>query len=183
MHQFNRKISTRPRWPLLLLIPAVLALALAVAAPRLQRQWRIAGAGVGRPYVEITTANGAQVIVYVEIADTPELRARGLMNREALAEDRGMLFIFEQDVQVPFWMKDTLIPLSIAFIAADGTIVDIKDMQPLDLSLVYSQAPYRYALEVNQGFFTARGIGIGDIAIVRGADDTATRELPSGAGP
>ncbi|MER3404798.1 MAG: hypothetical protein C4289_06230 [Chloroflexota bacterium] len=135
------------------------------------------------PYVQITTAHGAQVIVYVEIADTPELRALGLMNREALAEDHGMLFVFEQDVQVPFWMKDTLIPLSIAFIAADGTIVDIKDMQPLDLSLVYSQAPYRYALEVNQGFFAAHGIGIGDTAMVRAADEATTLELPAGMGP
>ncbi len=179
MLQLARGRSTRLRWLLLLLILA--ALALAVAAPRLQRQWRIAGAGLSGPYVEITAANGAQVIVYVEIADTPELRARGLMHREALAEDHGMLFIFEQDVQVPFWMKDTLIPLSIAFIAADGTIVDIKDMQPLDLSLVYSQAPYRYALEVNQGFFAAHGIGIGDTALVRAADGAATLELPFGA--
>jgi uncharacterized membrane protein (UPF0127 family) len=160
---------------------AVVVLALAVAAPRLQRHQRAAGAGADGAVVEITTAGGERIVIQVEIADTPELRARGLMHREALAEDHGMLFIFEQDVQVPFWMKDTLIPLSIAFIAADGTIVDIKDMQPLDLTLVYAQAPYRYALEVNQGFFAARGIVVGDKAAVRLAGDAAAPELPAAA--
>lgn len=70
-----------------------------------------------------------------------------------------MLFVFQQDQGGAFWMKNTLIPLSIAFIAADGSIVDIQDMQPLSEDLHRPSRPYRYALEVNQGFFRDNGLG------------------------
>jgi uncharacterized protein len=73
-----------------------------------------------------------------------------------------MLFIFDREQQLSFTMRDTLIPLSIAYIDARGTIIDIQDMQPLDETSHPSAAPAKYALEVNQGFFEAHGIQVGD---------------------
>lgn len=99
---------------------------------------------------------------FVELADTGELRARGLMNRENLPEDHGMLFIFDRDQRMSFWMKDTSIPLSIAYISADGTIREIHDMEPFNLNPVRSSRSVRYALEVNQGAFEKAGIQEGD---------------------
>ena len=114
--------------------------------------------------VAITNSLGERVPVHVEIADTPDEQTRGLMGRTELAEDAGMLFVFDREVQLPFTMENTLIPLSIAFIDTQGRIVDIQDMQPLDETTPYSSAePYRYALEVNQGFFEARGIEVGNV--------------------
>ena len=119
----------------------------------------------GTPTASVTIINsaGEGVPVRVEIAATPEKQERGLMGRTALAEDAGMLFIFGQEVTSPFFMKDTLIPLSIAFIAPGGRIVDIQDMQPLDETDHFPAAPYQYALEVNQGFFAERGIEVGNV--------------------
>jgi uncharacterized protein len=112
----------------------------------------------------IINSAGERVVVRVEIADTRAEQTRGLMERTELAEDAGMLFVFNRGQQAPFTMKNTLIPLSIAFIDAGGRIVDILDMQPLDETTRYSSAePYRYALEVNQGFFEARGIEVGNV--------------------
>lgn len=110
----------------------------------------------------IINSSGERVEVEVEIADDDTERQRGLMGRTELAENAGMLFIYEDEQPRSFWMKDTLIPLSIAYIAADGHIVDIQDMQPLDETSYPSAEPARYALEVNQGFFTERGIQVGD---------------------
>jgi uncharacterized membrane protein (UPF0127 family) len=82
--------------------------------------------------------------------------------RAKLAENAGMLFVFGQEQRISVWMKNTYIFLSIAFVDAEGRIVDIQDMQPLDTRLHVSAEPARYALEVNQGFFAERGIGVGD---------------------
>lgn len=101
--------------------------------------------------------------IRVEIAKTPEERAMGLMNRKKLEKDEGMLFIFESEDYHSFWMKNTLLPLSIAFIDKDRRIVDIKDMKPLTLD---SHSPSRqvlYALEMNKGWFSANGIRVGDV--------------------
>lgn len=101
----------------------------------------------------------------VQLAEDDEQRQIGLMGREDLPEDAGMLFVFEEEVQGAFWMKDTLIPLSIAYIDSDGEIVDIKDMQPCEADPcdVYpSDAPYIQALEVNLGAFETMGIAEGD---------------------
>ena len=114
--------------------------------------------------VGINTARGERVEVQVEIADEENEQKRGLMERTALAEDAGMLFVFPGERPLSFWMKDTLIPLSIAYIDGDGGIVDIQDMQPLDESPHPSAAPAQYALEVNQGFFAERGVQVGDEA-------------------
>jgi uncharacterized membrane protein (UPF0127 family) len=106
------------------------------------------------------------VKITAEIARTEEERSTGLMFRKKLADGEGMLFVFDRDQQLSFWMKNTLIPLSIAFIASDGRIIDIKDMQPQDLNPVKSSRSVRYALEVPQGWFTRTGIGLGDTVII-----------------
>ena len=100
---------------------------------------------------------GGQVF-RVEVAATPEQRAVGLMRRTHLASDAGMLFVFERKGRHCFWMKNTLIPLSIAFLADDGTIVELKAMRPRTLELHCPTAPVRYALEVLQGEFGNKGI-------------------------
>ncbi len=99
---------------------------------------------------------------YVEIAQTSDERAQGLMNRDSLPDDHGMLFVFDRDQRLSFWMKDTSIPLSIAYIARDGTIREIHDMEPFSLEPVRSTRSVRYALEVNRGAFEEAGIEIGD---------------------
>jgi len=97
----------------------------------------------------------------VEVAATPQQRQTGLMGRKSLAADAGMLFVFEQPGTHCFWMKNTPIPLSIAFIADDGSIVNIADMQPQPLDFHCAYTPVRYALEVKQGGFKRRGIEAG----------------------
>ncbi len=111
-----------------------------------------------------TTTDGEDVELLVEIADAPDERARGLMLRESMPEDHGMLFVFEAETKAGFWMKDTLIPLSIAFISATGIVVDILDMEPLSEQLRYSAQPYAYAVEANRGWFQRNRIEAGDRA-------------------
>ncbi|MGQ9708120.1 MAG: DUF192 domain-containing protein [bacterium] len=104
--------------------------------------------------------------VWAEVVKTPEKRNQGLMFRTHLALDSGMLFIFEQDETLRFWMKNTYIPLSIAFIDSSGVITDILEMVPLDtLSRYASSKPVRYALEVNSGWFFSRQIKPGDTVL------------------
>ena len=112
----------------------------------------------------ITNSAGEDVKVQVEIADTEPARQLGLMFRETVPVDAGMLFDFNGETQSGFWMANTILPLSIAFIGEDGTIVSIADMQPLDTNTTEAGGPYRYALEVNQGFFRAHNINAGDKA-------------------
>ncbi len=121
--------------------------------------------GPGAPETTLAIINslGERVIVRVEVADTNEERARGLMERTELAEDAGMLFVLDRPQSPGFWMRNTLIPLTVAYISADGRIVDIQDMQPLDETSHPSAEPAKYALEVNQGFFAERGIEVGDM--------------------
>ncbi len=114
------------------------------------------------PYARIVTAAGRQLYVKLEVADTPQARATGLSNRPSLPGDAGMLFVFPADQQAAFWMKDTLIPLSIAFISSEGRIVEIQDMERLSEDLHRPALPYRYALEVNQGFFKKNEVSPGD---------------------
>ncbi len=114
------------------------------------------------PTLTIITSSNEMVPVRVEIADTNTEQERGLKERTELAENAGMLFVFPQEHQPSFFMKDTLIPLSVAFIDTEGYIVDIQDMQPLDLTQHRSPKPVKYALEVNQGFFEERGIQVGN---------------------
>ena len=97
-----------------------------------------------------------------EIARTDAQRQQGLMHRKGLKDGEGMLFIFERDQILSFWMKNTLIPLSIAYIASDGRILEIYDMEPGNLAPVSSSRSARYALEVPQGWFSRVGLASGD---------------------
>ncbi|MDQ3987139.1 MAG: DUF192 domain-containing protein [Actinomycetota bacterium] len=106
------------------------------------------------------------VLVDVEVADSPEERARGLMYRESLPEDAGMLFVFFERSTSGFWMKNTKIPLSIAFFDQQGKIMSILDMEPCtrDRCRFYTPpTPYWGALEVNQGAFEEWGVEVGDL--------------------
>jgi uncharacterized membrane protein (UPF0127 family) len=102
----------------------------------------------------------------LEYADTFERRARGLMNRTSICDSCGMLFQFSQPRMAGFWMKNTLIPLDIAFIRADGMITDIKAMQPHDLTSTNSSQQVLYAWEMNQGWFANNAIKVGDTVVV-----------------
>jgi uncharacterized membrane protein (UPF0127 family) len=113
--------------------------------------------------LSIRRAGAAPVSLEAELARSEQERARGLMYRKSLEDGKGMLFIFDRDQVMSFWMKNTLVPLSIAFIASDGRILEIKDMEPLNLSTISSERSVRYALEVPQGWFSRAGIAIGDI--------------------
>ena len=99
---------------------------------------------------------------WVEVAKTPEERAKGLMGRKHLGQDEGMFFIFETEEYHGFWMKHTLIPLSIAFIDKEGRIVKITDMKPLTLEPHDPPVPILYALEMRKGWFSTKGIKVGD---------------------
>lgn len=112
----------------------------------------------------INASGGETVKLRVEIADNDAERQRGLMERTALGEDRGMLFVFDAEATRSFWMKNTLIPLSVAYLDSEGQIIDIQDMQPLDETSHPSAEPAKYALEVNQGYYEEHGVEVGDIA-------------------
>jgi uncharacterized membrane protein (UPF0127 family) len=113
--------------------------------------------------LHIGGADGTPIVA--EIARTDEQRERGLMWRQTLAAGEGMLFVFERDRILSFWMKNTLLPLSIAYIAYDGRILEIHDMEPRSQVPVQSGRSARYALEVPQGWFTRMGIKSGDVVI------------------
>lgn len=110
----------------------------------------------------ITTSEGKNVSVVAEIAATPEERSFGFMEREKIPDGTGMIFVFEKDQILSFWMKNTPHPLSIAYIDSKGKIRDIFDMTPFSLSSIVSTVSVRYALEVPQGWFEKNGIQEGD---------------------
>ncbi len=97
-----------------------------------------------------------------QVASTPDQRQIGLMFRKEMQQHEGMIFVFDQPGKQCFWMKNTLIPLSAAFIADDGTIVNIEDMKPLVLDGHCSTQPVRYVLEMNKGWFAKKGIKAGN---------------------
>ena len=105
------------------------------------------------------------VRVRLEVAADPATRARGLMGRERIPAGTGMVFLFPADVEVAFWMKDTLVPLSIAYVAVDGRVVGVREMPPCRTDPCPSYQPggvYRYAVELPAGAFRAAGVGRGD---------------------
>jgi uncharacterized membrane protein (UPF0127 family) len=101
--------------------------------------------------------------IWVEVAKTPEERAMGLMGRTHLGKDEGMLFIFETEGYHSFWMKNTPIPLAIAFIDKECKIVKISEMKPLTLNSHTPPQPILYALEMEKGWFSSNGIKAGDV--------------------
>jgi uncharacterized membrane protein (UPF0127 family) len=110
----------------------------------------------------ILRKDGTGAAILAEIARTDDQRSRGLMGRKSLKDGEGMVFVFETDRILSFWMKDTLIPLSIAFIAYDGRVLEIHDMETQSLRPVRSARSARYALEVPLGWFARAGVGPGD---------------------
>jgi len=123
--------------------------------------------GGARPTVayRLEPAGGRPVTVRLEVAADPAARARGLMGRTQLPEGTGMVFLYPRDVAEAYWMKNTLVPLSIAFVAADGRVVSVAEMTPCTADPCPSYPPagqYRYAVELPAGAFEAAGVGEGD---------------------
>jgi uncharacterized protein len=100
-------------------------------------------------------------LIDAQVALTPEQRQIGLMFRKEMPQQEGMLFVFEQPSQQCFWMKNTLLPLTAAFVADDGTIVNLADMKPQTTDAHCSAQPVRYVLEMNKGWFAKKGIKAG----------------------
>ena len=130
---------------------AILLAALAYATP----------GGAQAPRLSTVQLTAGIHLITAEVATTDAARARGLMFRQSLPANHGMLFIFDRREVQCMWMRNTLIPLSVAFIEDDGTIVNIHDMQPHDERSHCAKQPVRYALEMAQGWFAAKGIGPG----------------------
>jgi len=104
------------------------------------------------------TLNAGMHLIQAEVAQTPEQRSTGLMFRSAMGTNEGMLFAFEAPGQQCFWMKNTLLPLSVAFIGDDGSVVNIDDMKPQTEDSHCSTKPVRFVLEMNVGWFDKRGV-------------------------
>jgi len=117
--------------------------------------------------IAIEGKNG-KITIKAELARTQAQHQQGFMYRKTVKDGEGMLFIFDSDETRSFWMKNTLVPLSIAYIASDGRILEIYDMEPGNLNSVRSSRSVRYALEVPQGWFGRAGIDTGDRLILAG---------------
>lgn len=113
----------------------------------------------GLKEIELSCKN---IKLIAELAISPKEQETGLMHRKELPEGRGMLFVYDSDRRLSFWMKNTLVPLSIAYIGSDGTIKEIYNMEALSLSAVSSSRSVRYALEVPKGWFEKNAIAEGD---------------------
>lgn len=111
-----------------------------------------------QPKLQTITLTAGMHNIHAEVARTDEQRELGLMLRTEMAQPDGMLFVFDDAQLHCFWMKNTLLPLSIAFIADDGTVVNVADMQPQTTESHCPMKPVRYALEMNQGWFAKRAI-------------------------
>ena len=112
-------------------------------------------------------------LIRAEVADNMGARATGLMHRKSMAQNAGMVFVFEENAAHCMWMKNTLIPLSVAFIDESGAIINIADMQPHSEQSHCATRPARYALEMNKGWFAQRGIKPG--AKLRGLEKLTPR--------
>ena len=113
------------------------------------------------PLRTVSMKIGRETII-LEIADTPKLRETGLMRRESMAPDHGMLFVFEHRQFLGFWMRNTLIPLDILYVDADGRVATIRQMKPLDETSIASREPVLYAIELNEGAAARAGVKEGD---------------------
>ena len=136
-------------------IPALTLLALAAALLPAAAQ---DAAQMNLPRV---TLSAGMHQIDAQVAHTPEQRATGLMFRKEMPQHEGMLFAFEQPSVQCFWMKNTLLPLTAAFVADDGTVVNLENMKPQTTESHCSEKPVRYVLEMNQGWFEKKGIRLG----------------------
>jgi uncharacterized membrane protein (UPF0127 family) len=114
-----------------------------------------------QPLLPAARLTAGMHVITAELATTPQSRTVGMMFREKSAPNHGMLFVFDYKAQQCFWMLNTPLPLSIAFIDDDGTILQIKDMSPRSEALHCSQRPVKYALEMEQGWFGRKGAAVG----------------------
>lgn len=140
-------------------LSAVLSAAMAVAA--LTAAGPAAAQQIPQTGLPVVELGAGMHLIHAEVARTDEQRAIGLMARKEMAQNAGMIFVFEQPSQQCFWMRNTLIPLSAAFVGDDGTIVNIVEMQPLSDVSHCSTKPVRYVLEMNKGWFDKRGLKAG----------------------
>lgn len=108
-----------------------------------------------------TKLNAGMFLIDTQVATTPEQREIGLMFRQQMPQGEGMLFVFGSPAEQCFWMKNTLLPLTAAFVADDGTIVNLADMKPQTTDSHCSKKPVRYVLEMNLGWFEKKGIKAG----------------------
>lgn len=123
------------------------------------------------PAVRFERAAGGTVTLYVEVADTSELMTCGLMHRLSMPENQAMLFVFAADSISPFWNRNTFIPLTLAWITADGVIASLADMDPVSPednpqsnTFTFSNTVYRYVIEANRGWFERNNLAVGDRA-------------------
>jgi uncharacterized membrane protein (UPF0127 family) len=114
------------------------------------------------------TINIEELLPNIEIVSTFEDRKKGLMFRQSISDDFGMFFIWEYKKEQCMWMKDTFIPLSLAYISNDGEVIDIYDMVPFSRKSFCSSKPVKYALEVNKNWFKENNISIGDTLEIKG---------------
>ena len=135
---------------------ALAVLALVISGPLLARDR-------GQPQMNLPRADlsAGMFRIDAQLALSPEQRETGLMFREKMPDQEGMLFVFEQPGVQCFWMRNTLLPLTAAFVADDGTIVNLADMKPLTEDSHCSAKPVRFVLEMNQGWFAKHGIKAG----------------------
>ncbi len=141
--------------------PGALRAALAAAALALAAALPAAAQGGPQPRLPTVPLTAGMHVIQAELAVTPAQQATGMMFRREMGANEGMLFIDESPSERCFWMRNTLIPLSIAFVADDGRIVNIADMQPQSDESHCSAEPVRMALEMRQGWFAKRGIKAG----------------------
>ena len=114
--------------------------------------------GAGAQQLPVTELSVGMQLIHAEVADSTGSRMQGLMYRESLPTNAGMVFVFDETAQHCMWMKNTLVPLSVAFIDEAGAITNIADMQPRSEESHCATRPARYALEMNKGWFAQRGI-------------------------
>ena len=119
--------------------------------------------GQGSPQMNLprVTLNAGMHLIQVQVAQDFEQRQIGLMWRKEMPQNEGMLFVFEQPAMQCFWMRNTLLPLTAAFVSDDGSIVNLADMKPLNDDSHCSKKPVRFVLEMNQGWFAKRNIQAG----------------------
>ena len=117
--------------------------------------------GMPQTQLQRTTLNAGMHLIQVQLAQDFEQRQIGLMWRKEMPQNEGMLFIFEQPAVQCFWMRNTLLPLTAAFVLDDGSIVNLADMKPLNDDSHCSKKPVRFVLEMNQGWFAKRNIQAG----------------------
>ena len=151
-----------------------IGLILKINIPSSVRRYRIAGAMLAAtlsfaaaaqqlPKFDVVSLTAGINLIRAEVAAAPAQREQGLMFREKMATNDGMVFVFEGPAEVCMWMKNTLLPLSVAFIDGNGRIVNIEDMQPQTLDSHCARKRVRYALEMNLGWFRQKNIKPGTV--------------------